>query len=847
MLNMIRMTLVVASVLIAEASAAPPNKLPTVTLTAPASGATFTAPATITLAANAADSDGTVVRVEFYQGGTLLGTRTSAPYSWTWGNVAAGSYALTAKAIDNNGGIRTSSAVSVTVSGPKLLIASPANGAVVYGGSVTVSGSFSGDANTTVFVDNGNTTRLATLTANAYSATIPLYVGANSLRVIATRRDKTSDQSSVNVVGNANPIVVFTAPSTTTFDPPADILLAADAMSPAANIAKVEFLRNGVLLGASHSPPYQNVWSGATAGSYNISAVATDTNGVSGSVSLPITVNGANATPVVNLTSPSNGASFVAPAQVSLAATASDSDGSISRVEFLQNGNVIGSTNVPPYAMTWSNVAAGTYALTARATDNRSGTGTSALVNITVSSPNAPPTVTIVSPASGATYVAPASIVLTASAADDGAVARVDFHHGPTLIGSALTSPYTVTWSNVSAGSYNVTAKATDNAGAISTSSPILINVGTNNAPTVAIATPSSGAAYDAPATIAFSASATDSDGSVARVEYFNGATPIGASTAPPYTFDWTGVPAGSYSITAHAMDNAGAVATSAPVQVTVNAATFAIVSPTDSSTVNNNYVNVRGTVQAAPNSGIEVNGVVAAIDASGHFYANGVPIKLGSNTLMATLTTPIGQTSERSITVSSTGPGPFKVAASPGEGLSPLTVIWDIGAQSDVAIQKVELDIDGNGSFDQTMTSDPFAFEVTYTGVGTVMAAVRVTDVQGGVYTEVTPIVIADAAALDQTLRAVWNGMKSALSAGDKPSAMRYLDPSMQLKYGSVIDVLLPNMAQIVGSFSDLRFVSVSSGLGEYAINRTINGENRLFFVYFSRNADGVWRVGSF
>ncbi|MCR5889841.1 Ig-like domain-containing protein [Hymenobacter sp. J193] len=93
------------------------NTPPTVSLTSPTSGATFTAPASITITANAADANGTVSKVEFYRGTTLLGTDTSAPYSYTWTGVAAGSYSITAKATDNQGAVTTSAAVSVTVTG----------------------------------------------------------------------------------------------------------------------------------------------------------------------------------------------------------------------------------------------------------------------------------------------------------------------------------------------------------------------------------------------------------------------------------------------------------------------------------------------------------------------------------------------------------------------------------------------------------------------------------------------------------------------------------------------------------------------------------------------------------
>jgi RHS repeat-associated protein len=92
-----------------------PNSPPTVSITAPANNATYTAPVNIVVTAQAADPDGSIARVEFYNGSTLITTLTSAPYSFIWSGVPQGSYSLTAKAFDNNGVPTTSTAVNVTV------------------------------------------------------------------------------------------------------------------------------------------------------------------------------------------------------------------------------------------------------------------------------------------------------------------------------------------------------------------------------------------------------------------------------------------------------------------------------------------------------------------------------------------------------------------------------------------------------------------------------------------------------------------------------------------------------------------------------------------------------------
>jgi hypothetical protein len=95
-----------------------PNSPPAVSITSPANGASFTAPANITISADATDSDGTITKVDFYQGSTLLGTDTASPYSFTWTGAGAGAYTLTARATDNLGAETTSAAVNITVAAP---------------------------------------------------------------------------------------------------------------------------------------------------------------------------------------------------------------------------------------------------------------------------------------------------------------------------------------------------------------------------------------------------------------------------------------------------------------------------------------------------------------------------------------------------------------------------------------------------------------------------------------------------------------------------------------------------------------------------------------------------------
>ncbi len=105
-----------------------------------------------------------------------------------------------------------------------------------------------------------------------------------------------------------------------------------------------------------------------------------------------------NLRPMVSMTNVSDGAYLfpgVTPATLTVAASASDGDGTITKVEFYADTSKLGETASRPYALTWTNVTSGSYQLTAVATDNGGATKVSAPVNIYVLVPPPPPTLAI--------------------------------------------------------------------------------------------------------------------------------------------------------------------------------------------------------------------------------------------------------------------------------------------------------------------------------------------------------------------------------------------------------------------------------------------------------------------
>jgi hypothetical protein len=89
------------------------NSLPTASLTSPAAGANLLVGTPVTVSATATDSDGTIAKVRFFVNQKPIGTDTSSPYSVSWTPDTAGTYTITAVALDNRGAIKKSTSRSV--------------------------------------------------------------------------------------------------------------------------------------------------------------------------------------------------------------------------------------------------------------------------------------------------------------------------------------------------------------------------------------------------------------------------------------------------------------------------------------------------------------------------------------------------------------------------------------------------------------------------------------------------------------------------------------------------------------------------------------------------------------
>ncbi|OJT24354.1 hypothetical protein BO221_14385 [Archangium sp. Cb G35] len=591
---------------------------PVVSLTSPVPGARLSK--TVSLSAEATDNSGLVSRVEFLlDGAVVVGSDTSAPFTFSWNTqtAASGSHTLAARATDPYGNYADSAAVSVTIdnAGPAVALTSPASGATV-GSVVTLQASATDDAGVArvEFLVDG--VFLASDTTAPYSVAWNSGSWANGSHTLSARAydslNNVATSAAVPVTTvQPNTTVSLTSPSNNAYVKGLVPLTATATDSQ--GVVKVEFYVDGTLLGTDTTAPYELSWDSTPVadGAYTLSAKAYGPLGIP-STSLPATVYVDNNAPAVALASPAPGAFLRS--TVSLSATASDTVG-VARVEFYDGTALIGSDTTVPYSMNWNttSVTGGAHTLTAKAIDGAGNVTTSASVAVTVD--NTSPTVAFATPANNTTVRG--SVLVSATASDNLAVARVEFYAEGTLLGTDTSAPFEVSWNSATmADGFRVlNAKAYDSAG--NSGSALLLVFLDNTPPDVAIASPAPEALLRG--TVVITATVSEA----ARVEFYDGATLLGTDATSPYQVSWNTASTanGAHTLTAKAFDSVGNTRTSAAVEVTLDNT-----APT--------------TAISAPAQGASVRGIVAiSATASDNLGVDRVEFYAGT-TLLDTVTT---------------------------------------------------------------------------------------------------------------------------------------------------------------------------------------------------------------
>lgn len=184
--------------------------------------------------------------------------------------------------------------------------------------------------------------------------------------------------------------------------------------------------------------------------------------------------------PTIALVSPTNGSVFGNDNPIQFEADATAAGDSVQYVSFFLGDTLLGRATNSPYSITWTNPVVGVYEAFARAVDQVGHSTLSAPVRLTVT--NDAPWVKLTSPTNGENFTARSPIALTANTG--ASAAYVTFFANAKNLGSVTNpGPYTITWTNATAGYYMLRATATDAKGATTASAPVYISVSRSTAP----------------------------------------------------------------------------------------------------------------------------------------------------------------------------------------------------------------------------------------------------------------------------------------------------------------------------------------------------------------------------
>ena len=286
-------------------------------------------------------------------------------------------------------------------------------------------------------------------------------------------------------------------------------------------------------------------------GTHKVKAIAIDNKGLTGTSKDSTILVKDNVAPLVTVSNPKNA---ITGDNVTITATANDTDGTVASVEFFVNEVSIGTDATFPYSISYKTTE-GTHKIKAIATDNLGLKGTSKLDTITVVN-NQAPNVTISAPK---TVISGDEVTFTSTANDaDGTVTQVEFFVDNLSVGVDASFPYSIKWKATTAGDHKVKAIATDDRGFKGNSADSIIKVIANQVPTLTLVVDSIAKTND---DVVISATSTDADGTIKKIEFYIDNILIAKDSIAPYTTTWRATK-GGHTVKAISFDNKGLTTT---------------------------------------------------------------------------------------------------------------------------------------------------------------------------------------------------------------------------------------------------------------------------------------------
>jgi hypothetical protein len=426
-------------------------------------------------------------------------------------------------------------------------------------------------------------------------ATIPAadVAAAASLNISVTNPSNGTAVSGADILAVTppvgKPVVAVVSPSTgSSFTAPATTTLIASASEQGGTISEVDFYANNVWVGKATSLPFETTFSTPSVGTYQITAVATDANGVTASssavtIQVIASTSGVSVPPVITGLSPSSTLAGGGTFTLIVTGTGFNSnsiinwDGQALPTSYVSSAQLtaqvsstfIGQPGSPPITVTNPSLSS----------------GTSAALSFTITAPAAPPApvITNLAPATVLAGTGNFTLIVDGTGFDSSDVVDWSGLALPTTFISATQLSAAVAASKVAkAGAVPIIVVDTSTTNSQSAPANLTITSPPVIAPTITLTAPIATTAYTSPANVTITANPVTFGGAtVTKVVFTSNSNAIQTVTSAPYTFVYSGVTTGTYVISATVTDSNGTTVTSAPVTVTVT------VPPTVSTLIN--------------------------------------------------------------------------------------------------------------------------------------------------------------------------------------------------------------------------------------------------------------------
>lgn len=351
--------------------------IPTVSFTAPANNSTSCVGTPITLTASTSIASGSISKVDFYDGTTLLGTSTTSPYSYIWTNPSAGSHTI--------GVIATSAVPTASIKVTETITVN----ALPAAPTVTTPITYCQGATATSLTATGTSLKWYTVSSGGTSSTTaptPTTSAAGTTTYYVSQTTGSCEGPRASIA-----VTVNTAPAKPTVTTPISYIQNTTASALTATGTALKWYTTASGGTGSSSAPTPST---TTVGTINYYVSQTVASCESPRETISVIVSGSTVTPTVTITAPANSSTSCEGSSITITALPVISSGTIANVEFYDGTTLLGTDTTSPYSYTWTNATAGSHTIGVIATSNASISSTKTTETITVNTVPSAPTVT---------------------------------------------------------------------------------------------------------------------------------------------------------------------------------------------------------------------------------------------------------------------------------------------------------------------------------------------------------------------------------------------------------------------------------------------------------------------